>query len=69
MEVNPAAGNRTPVEAGKQRAPVQQTEEQPVSETRQLAAQEAKKTNAEPPPKPVVNLQGQTIGGNVNTTA
>lgn len=69
MEVNSATGNRTPVETVKQRAPVQQAEEQSTNETRQLAAQEAKKTNAEPPPKPVVNLQGQTIGGNVNTTA
>ncbi|HSV54582.1 MAG TPA: hypothetical protein VLJ57_20840 [Burkholderiaceae bacterium] len=67
MEVNSATGSRPPVEAVKQRPPVQQAD--PVeNETKQLATQEARKT-AEAPPKPVVNLQGQTIGGNVNTTA
>jgi hypothetical protein len=68
MEVNSTTSNRTALESVKPRAPLQ-AEEQPANETRQLAAQEAKKANAEPPPKPVVNLQGQKIGGNVNTTA
>jgi hypothetical protein len=69
MEVNSTTSNRTALESVKPRAPLQQAEEQPANETRQIAAQEAKKANAEPPPKPVVNLQGQKIGGNVNTTA
>jgi hypothetical protein len=68
MEVNPPTSNRNPLESVKQRPDVQQAE-QPTNETRQLAEQAAKKANAEPPPKPVVNLQGQTIGGNINTTA
>lgn len=68
MEVNSASGNRNPVEAVKQ-APSPRRAEDSVNETRAIAAEETKKANAEPPPKPVVNLQGQTIGGNINTTA
>lgn len=68
MEVNSATSNRNPLERATQRPNVHQAE-QPANETRQLAEQAAKKANAEQPPKTVVNLQGQTIGGNVNTTA
>lgn len=60
--VDTITGNTPPLTQVRQRANVQQTEAQ---EQDKQAVQETQKQDQ----RPVVNLQGQTIGGNVNTTA
>jgi len=56
-EPQPQATPRTPERTAEQAQQAQQV---------QQARQEAR---AEPPPKPVVNVQGQVTGGRINVTA
>lgn len=60
--VDTITGNTPPLTQVRQRANVQQNEQQ---EQDKQAVQETQSKE----PRPVVNLQGQTIGGNLNTTA
>lgn len=61
--VDTITGSTPPLTQVRQRANVQQNEAQ---EQDKQAVQETQKQDQQ---RPVVNLQGQTIGANVNTTA
>ena len=63
MAVESITGNTPPLTQVRQRANVQQTEAQ------EQDKKEVQQTQAQDQPRPTTNLQGQTIGGNVNTTA
>lgn len=63
MAVESVTGSTPPLTQVKQRANVQQAENQ------EQDKKDVRETQAQDQPRPTTNLQGQTIGGNVNTTA